>query len=177
MGSESSIEDRLDRWGSLPVAQRSGLRIVPLPIKQANVLVARWHRHHAPVHGALFALGVAQGPHLCGAAIVGRPVARRLHDGGTAEVVRLVTDGTPNACSILYAAAARAWFSLGGTRIVTYILAHEPGVSLRAAGWSKDGETTDQAGWSRPSRLRSGPWLGTKQRWHKLPHRVKRMKG
>ena len=55
------------------------------------------------------------------------------------EVVRLVTDGTSNACSILYAAAARAGRAMGYRRIQTYILGTEPGVSLRAAGWSDEG--------------------------------------
>ncbi|MGT2493099.1 XF1762 family protein [Cupriavidus basilensis] len=43
--------------------------------------------------------------HRCGVAIVGRPVARALDDGWTLEVNRLCTDGTSNACSMLYAAA------------------------------------------------------------------------
>ena len=55
------------------------------------------------------------------------------------EVVRLVTDGTPNACSILYAAAARAGAALGFERIQTYILDCEIGTSLLASGWECEG--------------------------------------
>ena len=68
-------------------------------------------------------------------AIVGRPVSRYLDDGLTLEVNRLCTDGTQNACSFLYGAAARAARTMGYQKIITYILDTESGVSLRAAGW------------------------------------------
>lgn len=131
----------------------------PLTIKAANALVADWHRHHKPVVGALFAIGMEHEGQLVGAAIVGRPVARMLQDGRTAEVVRCVTDGTKNACSALYAACWRAWRAMGGTRLVTYTLATEPGTSVKAAGWREVHRTRATAqGWSRPSRPRSsGP--------------------
>lgn len=71
---------------------------------------------------------------------MGRPVARLAGSPrAVAEVTRLVTDGTPNACSMLYAAAARAAKALGFERIQTYILDDEPGVSLRASGWVYEG--------------------------------------
>jgi hypothetical protein len=77
---------------------------------------------------------------LHGAAIVGRPVARLAGSPrDVLEVVRLVTDGHPNACSHLYAAAARAGKALGYLRIQTYILDTESGASLRAAGWVDEG--------------------------------------
>ena len=47
------------------------------------------------------------------------------------EVNRLCTDGTRNACSMLYAAAWRAARAMGYKRIVTYILESENGASLR----------------------------------------------
>lgn len=55
---------------------------------------------------------------ICGVAIVGRPIARRLDDGHTLEVTRCCTDGTKNACSMLYAAAARAAKAMGYDRII-----------------------------------------------------------
>ena len=67
--------------------------------------------------------------------IVGRPVSRYLDDGWTLEVNRLCTDGSRNACSMLYAAAWRAAQAMGYKRLITYILESESGVSLRAAGW------------------------------------------
>lgn len=117
------------------------LRVVPVELTEANELVGRWHRHHKMVQGHRFSLGVAdEFGTLHGAVVVGRPVARL---AGTpravAEVTRLVTDGTPNACSMLYAAAARACKAMGFERIQTYILDDEPGTSLIAAGWKFEG--------------------------------------
>ena len=131
----------------------------PITIRRANALVAEWHRHHRPVHGALFAIGMEDGGSLVGAAIVGRPVARALQDGRTAEVVRCVTDGTRNACSALYAACWRAWRAMGGHRLITYTLATEPGTALRAAGGRELYSTKDRPrGWDTPARPRSsGP--------------------
>jgi hypothetical protein len=113
------------------------LQIVPLTIKQANVLVKRWHRHHKPVQGARFAIGARVGNELIGAAIVGRPVARKTNQYEVAEVTRLVTNGTRNACSKLYGAAARAAKEMGFSAIQTFILDDEGGVSLKAAGWQE----------------------------------------
>ena len=141
-------------------------QLAPLTIKEANVLVARWHRHHRPVHGALFAIGLAEDGEFVGAAIVGRPVARMLQDGATAEVVRLGTDGSKNACSTLYAACWRAWRAMGGRRLITYILASESGVSLRASGWKCLYQTSGGT-WDRPSRPRTTLLPEPKQLWER----------
>jgi hypothetical protein len=93
------------------------------------------------------------GDQIVGVAIVGRPVSRFRDDGLTAEVTRLCTDGTRNACSFLYGASARAAFALGFKRIGTYILASEPGTSLTGTGWRMIGETPGKS-WSVPSRPR-----------------------
>lgn len=117
------------------------LHVVPVELAEANELVGRLHRHHQPVVGHRFSIGAVDDEGvLHGAAIVGRPVARLAGAPRTvAEVTRLVTDGTPNACSLLYAAAARAAQALGFERIQTYILDDEPGTSLRASGWEYQG--------------------------------------
>jgi hypothetical protein len=96
---------------------------------------------------------------------VGRPVARHLDDGWTVEVNRVATDGTRNACSMLYAASWRAARAMGYRRMVTYTLDTEPGTSLRAAGWKIVGEVTARS-WSCPSRPRvdKSPHQG-KLRW------------
>lgn len=135
------------------------LRLVPLTLGEANELVRRWHRHHKPVVGHRFSIGVADGDELHGAVIVGRPVARMLDYHTTAEVTRCVTDGTPNACSMLYAAAWRAWRAMGGERLITYTLASESGGSLKASGWRVLYQTqAREKGWDVPSRPRtSGP--------------------
>lgn len=122
-------------------------------LDEANAFVARHHRHHRPVTGHIFSLGAARSGEIVGVAIVGRPVARMRDDGVTAEVTRLCTDGSKNACSFLYGAAARAAFALGFKRIGTYILKSEPGTSLSAAGWRQIGEVRGRS-WSAPSRPR-----------------------
>ena len=130
------------------------LTIVPCTIQDAKILVERWHRHHRPPTGGLFAVAVAnESGEVVGAAIVGRPVARGLQDGWTVEVIRIATDGTPNACSALYGACWRAALALGWRKLVTYTLAEEGGASLRGAGYRCVGEAGGGS-WSRPSRPR-----------------------
>lgn len=115
--------------------------VIPLELAEANALVARWHRHHKPSQGHRFSLGVIDtNGTLHGAAIIGRPVARLAGSPrDVLEVIRLVTDGTENCCSILYAAAARAGHAMGYKRIQTYVLESERGTSLKAAGWTDEG--------------------------------------
>ena len=81
------------------------LEICPMTLKEANAYVEQYHRHHKPVVGHKFSIGCSDGEKIVGVAIVGRPVARHLDDGWPLEVNRLCTDGTRNACSMLYAAA------------------------------------------------------------------------
>ena len=111
------------------------MRLVPVSLKAANTFVAEHHRHHKPVVGHKFSIGCALDGRLVGVAIVGRTVSRHLDNGLTLEVNRLCTTGEKNACSMLYAAAARAAKAMGYQKIITYTLDTEPGASLRAAGW------------------------------------------
>jgi hypothetical protein len=116
----------------------SDLYLVPCTLNEANAFVAQHHRHHDPVPGAKFVIAAALsgGPHrIVGVAIVGRPVSRLLDTGWTLEVNRCCTDGTPNACSMLYRAAWRASIALGYRKLVTYTLPEEGGASLRGAGF------------------------------------------
>jgi hypothetical protein len=141
------------------------LRIIPLDLAEANRLVELWHRHHRPCLGHRFSIGVAEEERICGAAIIGRPVARRLDNGLTCEVNRLVTDGTHNACSKLLSAAWRAARALGYQRLITYTLESEGGASLKAANWKCIG-TTPGKSWSVPSRPRVDTHpLGQKLLW------------
>ncbi len=112
------------------------MRLVPISLKDANAFVNEHHRHHKAVIGHKFSIGCEQDGRLVGVAIMGRPVSRYLDDGLTLEVNRLCTTGEKNACSMLYAAAARAARAMGYRKIVTYTLDTEPGTSLRAAGWT-----------------------------------------
>ena len=115
------------------------LTLTPINLKTANAFVQQHHRHHKPTRGHKFSIGVSDNGALVGVAICGRPVARRLDDGYTLEVNRLCTNGTPNACSILYAAAYRAARAMGYNKVITYILDTENGASLKAAGYSCEG--------------------------------------
>lgn len=146
------------------------LKIVPLTLLQANKMIRKLHRHHSPVQGHRFSIGVRDEKMLHGAAVVGRPVSASLLPYEVAEVTRLVTDGTKNACSMLYSASARIAREMGFARIQTYILNEEPGVSLRAAGWTLE-LMTDGDTWTRQNagRYRSETHpLGPKQRWGKV---------
>jgi hypothetical protein len=132
----------------------SGLRAVPLTLREAHVFVDAHHRHHDAPQGGRFAIGAARGEDVVGVVIVGRPVARGNDDGWTAEVTRLCTlPDTRNACSFLYAAAWRACRAMGFRRLITYILDTEPGTTLRAAGWTLIGERGGGS-WSCTSRPR-----------------------
>ena len=92
------------------------LFIRPLTLREANAYVAAHHRHNKPVVGHRYSIGCFDGERMCGVAIVGHPVARRLDDGLTVEIYRVCTDGTYNACSMLYGACARIAREMGYKR-------------------------------------------------------------
>jgi hypothetical protein len=139
------------------------LQIVPVTFAEANAFVAEHHRHHLPAVGHKFSVAVvdifsvesivAQEPKICGVAMIGRPVARGNDDGRTLEVNRCCTDGTPNACSMLYGTAWRAARAMGYRRLITYTLPAEGGASLRGAVWRLVGERGG-GNWNTPSRPR-----------------------
>ena len=144
------------------------LTLTPINLKTANAFVQQYHRHHKPTREHKFSIGVSDSGSLVGVAICGRPVARRLDDGYTLEINRLCTDGTPNACSILYAAAYRAARAMGYTKVVTYILDTESGVSLKAAGYVCDGRAggLEWNGERKPKMANQYPYQ-MKTRWVK----------
>jgi hypothetical protein len=129
------------------------LTVVPVTLEEANAFVEAFHRHHKPVIGHKFSIGVTDGKAMTGVAIVGRPVARGNDDGMTLEVNRCCTDGTRNACSMLYGAAWRAAKAMGYRRLITYTLPEEGGASLRAAGWTCIGQRGG-GNWNTPARPR-----------------------
>lgn len=133
------------------------LTVAPVSTTIANEYVRREHRHNDPVaFGAILTLAVcdADTGTIRGVAIVGRPVARMLADGYTAEVLRTCTDGAPNANSMLYGAAWRAARALGYRRLITYTQHDETGASLRAAGWVNVASLAARRGWDTPTRGR-----------------------
>lgn len=143
------------------------LEIRPITLRAANAYVAQHHRHNIPTNGHKWSLACYDGERLCGVAIAGQPVARRLDDGMTIEVRRVCTDGTHNACSALYGACARVAREMGYARILTYTLETEPGTSLRASGWKDCGECGGGT-WNVPSRPREiaqTTLFGTEQKY------------
>ena len=101
------------------------MRIIPFTLRKANEFVKQFHRHSKTVVGCKFSIAaVDENNKIIGIAIVGRPVARKMDDGLTGEIVRTCTDGSKNVNSFLYGACARIWKEMGGTR-------YHPGTHLR----------------------------------------------
>jgi len=134
----------------------SKLKIVPVELKEANQFIAEHHRHHKPVQGHRFSIGVIKEDQLVGVACIGRPVARAVNAKEVLEVTRLCTDGTKNVCSCLYSAAARVGKELGYKKIQTYILDSEYGSSLLASNWSFDGVTKGNRNWNDREGYKTG---------------------
>jgi len=131
------------------------IELRPITRDEANAYVYLHHRHHGVPAGDLWRHAVQDDDGvLRGVAIIGRPVARALDDHYTCELTRMATDGTPNACSMLYGAWRKAALAKGYRRGITYILASEDGASCRAAGlkylWTVKGRS-----WDCPSRPRT----------------------
>lgn len=145
------------------------LKPIPLTREQANAHIREHHRHHKPVVGDRFRIGAVLAGVLVGVCVVGRPVARGCDPYTVAEVTRLCTDGTKNACSFLYSRAARIAREFGFNSIQTYILESESGDSLKAAGWeyvytTRGGEWKHSDGKPRRNDQPSEP----KQLWRKV---------
>jgi len=141
------------------------LRLCPVSLAPANEHVAAWHRHNDPVLQCMFRVGVCDEDGILHAvAIVENPKARMNADGDTLEVTRVASDGTKNACSMLYGACARAAFALGYRRLITYTQADEPGSSLLAAGYRVIAQRPPRPGWSTVSRPRDNTRYESVQR-------------
>lgn len=132
------------------------LRIVPVTWEAACEFVAEWHRHLDPPLRSIYRHGVADDRDvLRGVALTGRPVSRLFDDGLTLEITRVATDGTRNASSMLYAAAASTCKDSGYYRVITYNLADESGESLRGAGFVLVAKRKPRPGWNMPGRPRA----------------------
>lgn len=149
--------------------REKAMRVIPISLAVANAFVETLHRHHGRMQGHRFSIGVIDEGLLVGVAIVGRPVGGA-NNAHWCEVSRCCTDGTRNACSALYGAAARAAKALGYERIQTYILEDELGTSLRASGWQYE-RLSHPVGWHhdgpRPARKTKPSLMGRKQLWFK----------
>jgi hypothetical protein len=150
----------------------SKLKAIPLTLAQANHYVSLLHRHHKPCVGHRFSIGCMNDENnIVGVCIAGRPVSSSTNQEWVIEVSRLATDGTPNACSFLYGAAAKAAKALGYVSIQTFILESEPGTSLRASGWRNVSKTSKRGAnfHIRPNKKdrakRIVDTLGIKTKW------------
>lgn len=151
------------------------LHLRPVSLKAAKRFVEMHHAHCPPPAGWKFGIAIANGPGtVVGVAMIGRPVARMLDQlGTTLEVNRLCLDRTLpeglrwNACSQLYAAAAKKARALGYQHLVTYIRDDEPGTSLIAAGWTRERVSVGGSR-GRKNRRRAGHNEGPKIRWGKI---------
>lgn len=136
----------------------SDLELIPVDQAEAFAFIRLFHRHHRPPVGDILRVGVVarvgeKRGCLVGVACWGRPVARGLNDGFTAEITRVCSDGTPNVCSMLYGACVRMALAAGYRKVVTYVLATEGGASARAAGFRVVAEVKGRS-WSCQSRPR-----------------------
>lgn len=136
------------------------MNLQPVTLREARAFVDRLHRHNRAPTGGIVAVGVELHGELHGVGILGRPVARGLQNGYTAEILRVCTDGSKNAPSMLYGALARAARALGYHKVVTYTLTREPGTSLRASGFQVAARLRPRPAWT-------GLLGGTRQRVQK----------
>jgi hypothetical protein len=149
---------------------RSKLYAVPIELKKANQFVTLHHRHNNPVPLHRFSIGAVDETGLLrGVAIVNNPIVPQLMDGFTLEVLRVATDGCPNACSFLYGAARSATFALGYRKLISYTLQTESGASMRGAGWQKVAEVSSHKGRDhRPGRKQLEVYGQSKWRWETI---------
>lgn len=143
------------------------MRLQSITVKAAQKLVRSWHRHLPDIQGGLFAVAVADDDgEIVGVGIAGNP-ARVWQGTGRIVISRVATDGTGNACSMIYGALCRASKALGYSEAWTYTLPHEPGTSLRAAGFEEMGMSTG-GNHGRKSRSRNpAKEPGAKVRWRR----------
>lgn len=137
------------------------MEIRPITLRQAGEFITLYHRHHPPTVGCKFCIGLFAEDKMAGVAVCGRPVSRYLDDGLTCEINRCCTDGTRNACSMLYGACCRVAKAMGYKKIITYILQSENGVSLKAANFTCEG-------------LAGGThWTGVRDKGQSIPNEMK----
>ena len=138
------------------------MKIAPITFRNASDYINTYHRHHNATIGCKFCISVIdEDGQIHGVAVCGRPVSRRLDDGFTLEINRVCTDGSRNACSMLYGACCRIAKAMGYKRVITYTLESESGTSLKASSFVCEGE----AGGTH--------WTGVRNRQQDIPAEMK----
>lgn len=153
------------------------MEIRPITFRDASEFINKYHRHHRATVGCKFCLALYDDEKLVGVAVCGRPVSRVLDDGRTCEINRLCTDGTKNACSMLYGACCRVAKGMGYLRVVTYILESENGASLKASNFVCEGRAGGthwtgkrNTGVDTPKELKTR-WVKTLYKHHTGPQK------
>ena len=154
-------------------AKKTKLTIAPCTYQLAKAFVRDHHRHSLPPIGCKFCVAVVDDDVLHGVAICGRPISRHLDDGFTLEIVRVCTDGTPNACSMLYGACIRIAREMGYRDVYTYTLQSENGASVKASNFECEGEAGGLHWTGKRDRGQALP-KEMKTRWHMRITRKKR---
>lgn len=138
------------------------MKIAPITFKEASEYINKYHRHHKATVGCKFCISVIDDEgNIHGVAVCGRPVSRELDDGFTLEINRVCTDGTMNACSMLYGACCRIAKNMGYRSVVTYTLQSENGASLKASNFICEGK----AGGTH--------WTGARDKGQDIPAEMK----
>lgn len=144
------------------------MKIVPCTFKTACEFIDKYHRHHKPTVGCKFCIALSdKTDNIIGVAVCGRPVSRFLDDGFTCEINRLCTDGTKNACSMLYGACCRVAREMGYKKVITYILQSENGASLKASNFICEGKAGGTH-WTGKRSKNNGLPTEFKTRWVRL---------
>lgn len=147
------------------------LKICPISLKEAQQYIRKHHRHCGPpkFHKFSVALVVAGEDEPVGIAVASTPKARVQMDGKTLEINRVCSDVRyADVCSKLYSLVVKAGRNMGYCRFLTYTLAEEDGVGIKAAGFRLDGMTENAPqGWNSQSRPRCTEKYpdGPKKRW------------
>lgn len=148
------------------------MRVAPISFKEACEYIDSVHRHYKAPHGHKFSLSlIDEEDNIHGVLMCGRPVNRNLDDYDTLEITRLATDGTKNACSLLYNACKRAAFNMGYLKVVTYILESELGTSLIASGWKKVCDTRYKS-WDHAERKRNETNLQCSKQRYEVENKI-----
>lgn len=114
------------------------LAVHPVDLREARRFIADHHRHNQAPRGWRFGTSLHRDGVIVGVAIASRPTGRGADLDGVIEIVRCCTDGSRNACSMLYGAICRAAKALGYQEAITYTLASEDGASLKASGFHQE---------------------------------------
>lgn len=154
------------------------LIVSPITIKAANKFIKEFHRHHRPTiknRGRWALSAITKTSEIVGVVIAGNPVSASYMDGQTIELTRLcVKESAPKGtCSFLLSKCCSIWRLMGGSRVITYTLESESGVSLRGAGWKLSGTVKPHNRWKNKTkhdgieRAHLEIYEITKHRWEK----------